>query len=130
MMRGPLAVRIWERSSSKAMSDPVQSVFDPPVAADDGRELGVGGLGEGQRGDRVAGLGGPFPVHFAAAHDLDGLCSVGEGQALGYRGDLQGAPLGAAVAALAGLAGDGDVQPGQGGELGVQAGLVRLTISR
>ena len=38
------------------VADPVQPVFDAPVAADDGRELGVAGLGDAQRGDRVAGL--------------------------------------------------------------------------
>ena len=38
------------------VADPVQPVFDAPVAADDGRELGVAGLGDGQRGDRVAGF--------------------------------------------------------------------------
>jgi hypothetical protein len=43
-----------------------------------------------------------------------------------HRGDLQGALFGAAVAFVPGLAGDGDLPPGQGGQLGVQAGLVAL----
>jgi hypothetical protein len=51
---------------------------------------------------------------------------VGEGQASGHGGDLQGAPLGAAVPAFPLGIGDRDVVPGQGGELGVQAGLVAL----
>jgi hypothetical protein len=37
----------------------------------------------------------------AAAHDLDGLGGVREGQPGGHGGDLQGAPLGAAVSFLA-----------------------------
>ena len=93
------------------------------MAADDGREPGVGGLGDAQRGDGVAGLGGPRPCHLAAAHDLDSLGGVRKGQAIGHRGDLEGAPLGPAVTALAGLVSDRDVPPGQRGKLGIQAGL-------
>jgi hypothetical protein len=44
----------------------------------------------------------------------------------GDGGDLKGAPLSPPVAALAGFAGDGDLAPGQGRELGVQARLVAL----
>jgi hypothetical protein len=62
-----------------------------------------------------------------AAGDLDGLGGVGEGQTPGYRGDLEGAPLGAAVAAFALGAGHRHVAPGQGGDLGMQAGLVQKT---
>ena len=51
---------------------------------------------------------------------------MGEGQPGGHGGDLEGAAFLAAVAALAGLMGDGNLPPGQGGELGVQAGLVAL----
>ena len=36
MTRGPLAVRTWERSSSKSMSGPVQPVLDPLCAEPDG----------------------------------------------------------------------------------------------
>ena len=108
------------------VTNPVQPVFDSPVAADDGGELSVAGLGDGQRGDRVAGLAGPPSLHLAAGRDLDGLDGVGEGQPAGNGGDLQGAPFGAAVPALAGLVGDRDVAPGQAGELGVQPGLVAL----
>jgi hypothetical protein len=126
MMRGPWAVRTWERSSSKSMSRPVEPVFDAPVAADDGRELGRAGLGDSERGDGVAGLGGNLPFHFAAAHDPDGLGGAGEGQAPGHGGDFQGAPLGAAVPAFPLGIGGRHVAPGQGSELGVQAGLVAL----
>ena len=44
----------------------------------------------------------------------------------GHRGDLEGAPLGAAVPAFPLVIGHRYVAPGQGGELGVQAGLVAL----
>jgi hypothetical protein len=30
------------------VADPVEAVFDAPVAADDGREFGSAGLGDGQ----------------------------------------------------------------------------------
>jgi hypothetical protein len=33
------------------VADPVEAVFDGPVAADDGGEFGGAGLGEVQRGD-------------------------------------------------------------------------------
>jgi hypothetical protein len=96
--RGPAAVRTWERSFIEVQAaDPVQPVLDAPVAADEGRELGAGGLGDGQRGNRVAGFAGPLALQFAAAHDLDGLGGVGTGQARGHRGDLQGAPGGRVV---------------------------------
>jgi hypothetical protein len=49
---------------------------------------------------------------------------VREGQPGGYGGDLQGASFGAAMAFLTGVMGDGDLPPGQPGELGAQAGLV------
>jgi hypothetical protein len=39
---------------------------------------------------------------------------------------LQAAELGAAVGAVAGVVGDGDLAPRQGGELAVQGGLVAL----
>ena len=101
MMRGPLAVRTWERSSSKSRSRTQCSRSSMPqwprmMAA----SWAEAGLGHGQRGDRVAGFARPLPFQFAAAHDLDGLGGMGEGQAPGYRGDLEGAPLGAAVAAF------------------------------
>jgi hypothetical protein len=74
------------------VADPVQAVFDAPVAADDGGELSVAGLADGERGDRVAGLTRPLPLHLATARDLDGPGGVGEGQPAGGGGDLQGAP--------------------------------------
>jgi len=50
----------------------------------------------------------------------------GKARPLATEVTFRGAPLGAAVAALAGLVGDRDVAPGQGGKLGVQSGLVAL----
>jgi hypothetical protein len=50
------------------VADPRQAVFDGPVAADDGGEPGRAGLGDGQRGDRVASLAGPF---LSPRHDQD-----------------------------------------------------------
>jgi hypothetical protein len=44
----------------------------------------------------------------------------------GHRGDLEGALLSPPVAAFAGVMGDRYLAPGQGGELGEQAGLVAL----
>ena len=107
------------------VADPVKAVLDGPVAADDGGEPGGAGLGGGQRGDSVAGLGGPLPAaQLAAADDLDGLGGTGEGQPGGHDGHLERAPLGPPVPALAGLAGDWHLAPGQGRELGEQARLV------
>jgi hypothetical protein len=104
----------------------MRAVLDAPVAADDAREVGGARLGGGQRGDRVAGFTRPFPFHCAAAHDLDGLGGVREGQPAGDGGDLEGAPLAAAVPAFPLVIGGWHVTPGQRGELGVQAGLIAL----
>ena len=63
---------------------------------DDGREPGGAGLGGSQRGDSVAGLGGPLPAaQLAAADDLAGLGGTGEGQPGGHGGHLERAPLSA-----------------------------------
>ena len=77
------------------VADPVQAVFDQPVAADDGGEFGGAGLGGGQRRDREDGLTGPIllPGQLAAADELEGLGGVGEGQPGGHGGDLEGAAL-------------------------------------
>src|SRR5258708_13665747 len=100
-MCGPVGVRVWGRSSSKSMSrtDPVQAVFDAPVAADDGRELGGSCLSDGQRGHGIAGLGGPLllPARLPPAHDLDGL-GVREDQASIDGDGPDGAFLGPTVA--------------------------------
>jgi hypothetical protein len=71
---GPLPVRTWERSSSKVCRDPVQ-VFHAPVAADTGRDLGIGGLRGGKAGNRVDDFGPPFlSVGLAGlADDLDSI---------------------------------------------------------
>ena len=108
------------------VADPVQAVLDAPVAADDGRELGVAGLDDGERGDRVAGFARPFAFHLAAAHDLDGLGGVGESQPGLDGGDLEGAPLGAAVPAFPLVIGHRHVAPGKGGKLGIEVRLVAL----
>jgi hypothetical protein len=50
---------------------------------------------------------------------------VGEVQT-GHGGDLQPAELHAAVAAVAGVVGDGDLAPGQALQLAVEGGLVGL----
>lgn len=47
-----------------------------------------------------------------------------EAQSSGYGGHLQGASFDPAVASFTGFVGDRDVTPGQGRELGLQAGLV------
>ena len=57
------------------------------------------------------------------------LGGVGEVQA-SDGGDLELAGLDAAVAAVAGVVGDGDLTPGQGHELLLERGLVGLTTSR
>jgi hypothetical protein len=54
---------------------------------------------------------------------------VAEVQA-GDGGDLQPAEFDPAVAAVAGVVSDGDVAPGQGLELVVDAGWLAFTISR
>jgi len=59
------------------------------------------------------------------AGDADGLGGVGEVQA-SDGGGLQAAELGPTMAAVAGVVGDGDLAPGQGGQLVVQGGLVGL----
>jgi hypothetical protein len=50
----------------------------------------------------------------------------GKARPRGHRGDLQGATLGAAMAAFPLVVGHRHVAPGHSGELGVQAGLVAL----
>jgi hypothetical protein len=73
----------------------------------------------------VAGLPRPLFLHLAAAGDLDGLGGVGEGQPGRDGGDLQGALFGAAVPVFSLGMGHQHITPGQGGELGVQAGRGR-----
>jgi hypothetical protein len=51
---------------------------------------------------------------------------VGEGDSGGHGGDLEGAPLGAAVAFVLGVEAGRDLPPGQALQLRVQAGLVVL----
>ena len=77
------------------VTDPVQAVFHAPVAADPGRELGIGGLRGSQAGNRIDDFGPPFLVVelAGAASDLDRLGSVREQDPGGYGDDLEGALL-------------------------------------
>jgi hypothetical protein len=59
---------------------------------------------------------------FVEAHVADPVQAVFDA----HGGDLQGAPLGAAVPALAGATSDRGVPPRQAGKLRVQTGLVAL----
>src|SRR5208282_6499110 len=75
------------------VADPVQPVFDSPVAADDAGEVGGPGLDDGQRGDRVDRLGRPLGAVLpgqrpSAADDPNGLGGVREGQPGRDGGDL------------------------------------------
>jgi hypothetical protein len=98
---------------------------DAPVASHVVGQAGGVGLGGGEVGDRVHDHGPPPPAGKRpdSAGDADRLGGVGEVQA-SDGGDLQAADLGPAVAAVAGVVGDGDVAPGEAGELVVQRGLV------
>src|SRR6266508_432216 len=106
------------------VADVVQRL-DAPVASDPVGQAGGVGLGGGEVGDRVDRHGSPAAAAQGAdpAGDADGLGGVGEVQA-GDGGGLEAADLGAAVAAVAGVVGDGDVWPGQELELVLERGLV------
>ena len=93
---------------------------------------GRAGLGGGQRGDRVDGLAGPFLLAAdpAAAHDLDGLGGVREGQPGGHGGDLHDTALVAAVAALAGVMATGTWRQGRAASWAYRPGWLRLTVNR
>jgi hypothetical protein len=99
--------------------------LDGPVAAYVVGQAGGAGVGGGEAGHRVDGHGPPAQVVERAdpASDAQRLGGVGEVQA-SDGGDLEAAGLDPAMAAVAGLVGDGDVWPRQRGELVVQAGLV------
>src|SRR5690606_8371231 len=77
--------------------------------------------------DSVDGFGGP-PFRLvepaAATLDPDGLRRVREVDPLGEGEDLDGADLAAAVASVFDAVTVRDGSPGQGGQLGVQVGLV------
>ena len=60
MMRGPAAMRPGVVLVDADVTDPVQAIVDPPVTADDRGQFRRAGPGKAQRGDRVAGRGGPF----------------------------------------------------------------------
>jgi hypothetical protein len=90
MNRGPLAVRTWERSSSQSMS---RTQCSRSSMAQWPRMMAASWVGLAwvtvSDGDRVAGLGGPLLLQPSAAHDLNGLGGVGEGQPGGHRGDFE-----------------------------------------
>jgi hypothetical protein len=109
------------------VADPVQTVLDCPVAAQRFGQLIWPGLRGGQRGDGVYSLAGPLRAAQRPAA-ADGLGGVREGQPGSCAGDLEGAPLVPAMAAVAGAAGDRDVAPGQACELGAQFRLVALDV--
>ncbi|CAM5621904.1 hypothetical protein SCANM124S_06992 [Streptomyces canus] len=102
----------------------VQSL-DLPVVPDQLRELGRGGLLGGQAGDRIDGGDGDLAglAVGAAPLDLDRLAGAGEEQ-VADGGDLDPADLGAAMAAVPGAALKRDFFPGQGLELLAQLLLV------
>ncbi|WP_232247973.1 hypothetical protein [Streptacidiphilus rugosus] len=77
--------------------------------------------------DALAGLA--LAGLLAAAVDADGQVGVGDGDAAEFVGDgagLDRAGLASAVPGLGGGVLDGDVAPGQGGQLAVGGGLVGL----
>ena len=89
------------------------------------------GLSGGEAGDRVHGHGTPAAAAQGAdpAGDPERLGGVGEVQA-GDGGDLQAANLGAAVAAVAGVVGNGDSGHGRVVSWWCRLGWLALTISR
>jgi hypothetical protein len=80
----------------------VCAVFDAPVAADVGRDVGGIGLVGGQAGDAVDGLGGAVQAadDVPAALDAPGLVDTGEVEVRNVAGDGDGADLIAAVGAV------------------------------
>src|SRR5664280_119790 len=110
------------------VSYPVQTHLDAPMAAEPGRQLVGAGLAYGQVGDGVHSFGAPFTaVPFAdLAGHLDCLGGVREQDPVFYGEDFQGALLDPPVAAVVFGVGDGDLGPGQPGELFAQGGLIAL----
>src|SRR5664280_624673 len=108
------------------VSYPVQTHLDAPMAAEPGRQLVGAGLAYGQVGDGVHSFGAPFTaVPFAdLAGHLDCLGGVREQDPVFYGDDFQGALLDPPVAAVVFGVGDGDLGPGQPGELLAQGGLI------
>src|ERR1039458_3519081 len=120
---------VWEESSPRVTSRTSAGCPRWTSARVRSRRAGRAGLGHRQRGDRVDGLGRPFPAVLAVqrpapAHDLDGLGSVREGDARGHGRDFQGSPLSTAVPPVTLDVSGRDLAPRQPGELGMQAWLV------
>jgi hypothetical protein len=112
------------------VADVVQGL-DAPVPADPVGQAGRAGLGGGEAGDRVDGMGAPLVAGKRPdpAGDADGLGGVGEVQ-VSDGGDLQAADLGPAVAAVAGVVLDGTWCQGRVASWWCRAGWLALTISR
>ena len=115
------------------IADPVEAVFDAPVAPQPAGQLVGMALFCGQGGDGVDGLGAPLGAFAGAggdgsgtAHDLDCLGGVGEPETSFDGDDLQGAFLDAAVPAAGLGVPDGDVGPRLPLEGLAQGGLVAL----
>ena len=108
------------------VADPVQLVLDDPVPAHKLTDTGGVSLFGAQVADGVDDLAGPNPgAGGACAHDPCGQPGMGEPQPWVERVDeLDGAVLGAPVAALEADVTDRDLRPRQGGEALVQARLV------
>jgi hypothetical protein len=101
MTYGPVPVRAVQASLPKVTSRTQWSWFSIFQWPRTHGELAGAGLGRGQTGDRVAGLGAPFPAAgpTGAAGDLDGLSGVWERQPGGDRNRLDEAAFDAAVGA-------------------------------
>ena len=84
------------------VADPVQAVLDLPLAADQPKQPGRVGLGGGQAGDAVGQFGEPWLAAQVGDTALDHkqLGKVREGDALGWAGGLDSAPLDPPVAAV------------------------------
>lgn len=105
------------------VTDPVQSVLDAPVPADQrGKPVGT----DVAAGEVVDDLGVPLAAgqRPAAAGDLDRESGVREPDPGGDRDQFDRAGLRPVVALAAGQVPRGDLGPGQRGELAVQARLV------
>jgi hypothetical protein len=128
MTYGPVPVRAVQASLPKVTSRTQWSWFSIFQWPRTHGELAGAGLGRGQTGDRVAGLGAPFPAAgpTGAAGDLDGLSGVWERQPGGDRNRLDEAAFDAAVGAAVLRVPFGNLFPGQGPELAEQPGLVAL----
>ena len=105
----------------------MQAVLDRPVSPEEVGQPSRAGLSEAQAGDRVDDHGVPRAGAKVTglAGDLDDLGGVREAEVVDGDG-LDGTQLDAAVAAVAGAAGHGNLVPGQPGQALQHGGLVGL----